>query len=91
LARVCLHFVLAELLKLKGAPNNGTQGALYHIMKEPKPLAAEPTKIISETCSCRAARNENLGCTPCKVCACQSVFTKHTLRSWKEVYGLFIV
>lgn len=84
LARGHLHFVLAELLKLEAAPNNGTQGALYHIMKAPKPLSAEPTKIVSESCSYQAARNERLGCTPCKVFACQSVFIKHTLSNWRK-------
>ncbi|KAK3577563.1 hypothetical protein CHS0354_026532, partial [Potamilus streckersoni] len=46
-----LYNMMAELLGIEPAPNNGTLGSLHHILSSPSPLNEEPDPKQYSTCS----------------------------------------
>ncbi|CAK8697230.1 unnamed protein product [Clavelina lepadiformis] len=63
-----VYNLMADLLNLTAAPNNGTVGSLYHVMSNPKELEKESSGSDEALCiipDLNLTAVENLGCTYC--------------------------
>lgn len=46
-----LYNLFADLLSISGAPNNGTKGHLYSVLRNPPPIVETPSFSITESCT----------------------------------------
>jgi len=71
-----------DLLELTPAPNNGTKGALNHMMTQPKDIPRLPEGVPPAIClpASPEENNETLGCTHCEVSFPQKIFYKYSVH-----------
>ncbi|CAK8697234.1 unnamed protein product, partial [Clavelina lepadiformis] len=62
-----VYNLLADLIDVSPAPNNGTTGSLYHILSNPKLLGAQPVVPVPNQCPYPESdvTNDQLGCKLC--------------------------
>ncbi|XP_076799396.1 venom phosphodiesterase 2-like [Clavelina lepadiformis] len=63
-----VYNLLADLIDVSPAPNNGTTGSLYHILSQAKPIPALPVVPVPNQCLYPESNvaNDQLGCKLCQ-------------------------
>nr|XP_039265531.1 venom phosphodiesterase 2-like [Styela clava] len=65
-----MYNLMADLLGLNAAPNNGTEGSLYDILVNPKKLLTESFGLNPESCvypNIDSSSTNMIGCQPCQM------------------------